>query len=361
MKAGDIAAATKIPKGTLGTTTGVGKNAANELSLIDFDPETSTSQPSNGDLLGGSEPSAAPASVEDDLLGLAITDRPLGQLGSISLGAGPPSQFSQQAFPYTTPVSAQPLSYPSTNSTSQHTTSPPPTSRANYDAFASLVSHRSGLIPTTSTPPPPAARLSSPPSHPSHPSDPFAALVGASSRSNSRPSTPSQRVNVPTAMANSATLVDFAQPVPASRDTANTTSAATDDEWDFASALPETTHPATNTFQVHKSTVKIMFTAERAFGQDNIRITARFSNESPVPITGLHFQVAVPRSYSLQMKPQSGRDMGPSQPNAIQQDIIINGVPTGSGNAISMRYKVSYSKNGQAQEEQGTIPALGIA
>lgn len=36
IKQGDLAAASKIPKGTLGTSTGVSKNADNELSLIDF-------------------------------------------------------------------------------------------------------------------------------------------------------------------------------------------------------------------------------------------------------------------------------------------------------------------------------------
>ena len=358
MKAGDIAAASKIPKGTLGTTTGVGKNAANELSLIDFDPEASTSQPSNGDLLGSSGTTSAPTTVEDDLLGLSITDQPLGQLGSISLGAGPPSNFSQQAFPYTSPASAPPTAFAASNSFSQPTASPPPTSRANYDAFASLVSPQSSFRPAAPTPPPPSGRVSSPPSHPA---DPFAALVGASSRSNSRPSTPSQRANGTSAMTNSATLLDLAQPVTASHNTANTTSAAADDEWNFTSALPETTMPVTNTFQVHKSTVKIMFTAERVSGQDSICIIARFSNETSVPISGLHFQVAVQRSYSLQMKPQSGRDMGPNQSNAIQQDIIVNGVPTGSGSAVSMRYKISYLKGGQPQEEQGTVPALGIA
>src|ERR1700753_3619210 len=58
MKAGDIEAANKIAKGTLGTTTGVGKNAANELSLIDFDPDPPAPTPvaasgsgTNGSLL----------------------------------------------------------------------------------------------------------------------------------------------------------------------------------------------------------------------------------------------------------------------------------------------------------------------
>lgn len=78
VKTGDFEGATKIPKGTLGTTTGVSKNANNELSLIDFDPEPS----SNGD---AQQPAAqGSSSIESDLLGLSI-DEPIPS-GGISLG-----------------------------------------------------------------------------------------------------------------------------------------------------------------------------------------------------------------------------------------------------------------------------------
>ncbi|KAI9872358.1 MAG: hypothetical protein M1823_008194, partial [Watsoniomyces obsoletus] len=88
MKAGNIDAANKIAKGTLGTTTGVGKNAANELSLIDFDPEPSEApetSAANGSLLESALPSAPAGhtSVEDDLLGLSLDS---GPTGTISLG-----------------------------------------------------------------------------------------------------------------------------------------------------------------------------------------------------------------------------------------------------------------------------------
>ena len=85
IKQGDLAAASKIPKGTLGTSTGVSKNADNELSLIDF---------------SGDEPAAAPSTsttgattsnvqtMEDDLLGLSLQDNNYGQGGGIALGFG---------------------------------------------------------------------------------------------------------------------------------------------------------------------------------------------------------------------------------------------------------------------------------
>ena len=77
VKSGDLEAATRIPKGTLGTTTGVSKNANNELSLIDFDPEPAP----NG---GAEQPAQGSSSIENDLLGLSI-DEPIPS-GGISLG-----------------------------------------------------------------------------------------------------------------------------------------------------------------------------------------------------------------------------------------------------------------------------------
>jgi ADP-ribosylation factor-binding protein GGA len=82
MKKGDVEGASKIAKGTLGTSTGVGKNAANELSLIDFDGEET-----NGGNSAGPPPSQ-PGGLEDDLLGLSLAESSYGQGGGISLGYG---------------------------------------------------------------------------------------------------------------------------------------------------------------------------------------------------------------------------------------------------------------------------------
>jgi hypothetical protein len=81
VKKGDLDAASRIPKGTLGTTTGVSKNANNELSLIDFDPEPQPS--SNGNETG---PSQGGSSLENDLLGLSLGEQGPSPGGGISLG-----------------------------------------------------------------------------------------------------------------------------------------------------------------------------------------------------------------------------------------------------------------------------------
>ena len=86
VKKGDLEAASKIPKGTLGTSTGVTKTGDNELSLIDFsgDAEPTAHDTSIGNDTAGQKS----ASIEDDLLGLSMQDQNYGQTGGIALGFG---------------------------------------------------------------------------------------------------------------------------------------------------------------------------------------------------------------------------------------------------------------------------------
>lgn len=94
VKKGDLDAASRIPKGTLGTTTGVSTNANNELSLIDFDPEEPSS---NGN--GNGEASAQGGNaLENDLLGLSLGDQGPVAGGGISLG-GSSSKCSMTSRP----------------------------------------------------------------------------------------------------------------------------------------------------------------------------------------------------------------------------------------------------------------------
>lgn len=97
IKKGDIDGASKIPKGTLGTSTGVGKNADNELSLIDFDadPPSTAGNASAGNGASNEPPKAE--SLEDDLLGLSFQDKTYGQTGGIALGFGANTSESIQS------------------------------------------------------------------------------------------------------------------------------------------------------------------------------------------------------------------------------------------------------------------------
>ena len=87
IKKGDLDAASKIPKGTLGTSTGVTKTADNELSLIDLGGDI---EPRTNGGSSSANANAAPRkdALEDDLLGLSFEVKNYGQSGGIALGFG---------------------------------------------------------------------------------------------------------------------------------------------------------------------------------------------------------------------------------------------------------------------------------
>ena|SRR5205809_4563318 len=86
IKKGDLDGALRIPKGTLGSTTGVTKGDDNELSLIDLGSD----EPSPNAAGKSSAANGGPKieSLEEDLLGLSFQDSTYGQGGGIALGFG---------------------------------------------------------------------------------------------------------------------------------------------------------------------------------------------------------------------------------------------------------------------------------
>ncbi|KAI4168517.1 MAG: hypothetical protein LQ343_006349 [Gyalolechia ehrenbergii] len=342
VKKGDLDGASKIEKGTVGISTGVGKNADNELSLIDFD----------GDIQPTSVPEAssdaAPLkadSLEDDLLGLSFQDKPFGQTGGIALGFGantniPGPSLLSSSTQQSSAKTATPAPTPQLNQA-------PPSNPPNYDPFASLTSSH------------PASRSNTPgPSFPqTQPvsSDPFAALA-------SKP--PQQASPAP-----SSSMFNFASPKLPSSTTSqpsqqsNGASKATDEDWNFTSALPadNSSLPSFNELTVSKTAVTIFFKAIRSDKSDaSISISASYSNNTSALITEYTFQVAVTKGYTLQLTPQSGRTLQQNQQNGITQPIEVKGVPRGSGNNVKMRWKASYKLGGEMKQEQGEVPPLGI-
>ncbi|KAJ5948615.1 hypothetical protein N7454_001922 [Penicillium verhagenii] len=316
VKKGDLDAASRIPKGTLGTTTGVSKNANNELSLIDFDPEPS----SNGNAAEASQ-SAQGNALENDLLGLSLGDDSPMPGGGISLGGmGFPSMPSGP----TPPLAA-----------SQQA---PAGFKANYDILASMNTSRPASQASTParTQSPQVRQTATPP----QPADPFASLTQAAPASSS--------------------LLDLvggpSQPQPAGQ------AAPEDDEWNFASALPQSNAlPSNNQVQVLNTPLRVDFHARRVPNSPRqIYLRAVFSNTTSQPIGELHFQVAVEKSYTLQLRPQSGREIAPQQQHGVQQDMLLDGVDSGKGNSVKIRFKVSYKLGAESREEQGMVPSLGI-
>jgi hypothetical protein len=262
VKSGDFDAATRIPKGTLGTTTGVSKNANNELSLIDFDPEPSSN--------GAGQPAQGSSSIENDLLGLSI-DEPVPS-GGISLGQSMFFCPLHKLFTNIREASSPAPQIPQNHSAFQ----------ANYDILGSL---NSSQRPSFSSTPAPAFHQPPVAATPPPTVDPFASLVSASPRNNSPLPSSSASPRPPA----SSSLLDLAgagaEQKPKTTD---------DDEWNFTSSLPESSLPSTQRVQVLNSSLKIDFVARRHPQQQRqIHIVAYFSNATSQPLNDLHFQVAV--------------------------------------------------------------------
>ncbi|QSZ31457.1 hypothetical protein DSL72_001022 [Monilinia vaccinii-corymbosi] len=340
MKKGDVDAALKIAKGTLGTSTGVSKNSANELSLIDFDgePETNGSSSTNNALASTSQPGG----LEDDLLGLSLGEASYGEGGGIALGFGNNTNIPGPAL----------MSSTTENSTAKAPTpSVSPVSsivpvKPDYSAFSAFGSSQPLSKPTTPQPSllqqQQAAFSGSSPSN----IDPFAALTSP------RQSTPQQ----------SGSMFDFANPKPPISHSANAPAPATDDdEWAFSSALPEGL-PSTNDLTISNTNLKISLNATREPSTpDVITLSVAFSNNANEPISDLTFQAAVTKGYTLKLQPQSGRRLHPRQNSGITQKIYLQGVEHGKGDQVKMRWKCSYLIGTRNSNEQGEIASLGIS
>jgi len=129
--------------------------------------------------------------------------------------------------------------------------------------------------------------------------------------------------------------------------------------------LPRLDLPEENVLQVHSSKISIEFTAQRQPSQSTITIEARFSNTTSQPISEMYFQLDVEKNYVLVLFAQNGRELGPHQLDGIQQEILLTGVYMGEGNAVKMRFQVSYQAHdfrgeGQLFDESGDVPSLGI-
>lgn len=290
VKKGDLDAATRIPKGTLGISgVGVKTGPDNELSLIDFGDDSPDAPNGNGQIpqATASNSSARPALLEDDLLGLSVNDGGNGstfpQGGGITLGMGMPVASRSTPQPNTLP---QPQVVPQTNVPNYDPfaafTSPPPPTNNGSSGLGSLAS-------TAQTKPTPQTKV-----------DPFAAF-------NNPPSNPAARATSPFQFQSAAELTT-AQPqsVPLASLTAKpaqpaspAAAASTDDEWTFTSALPPQPAPV-HRLTVSDSTVRIIFDVARpATTASSISFESKISNNTADQITDLTFQLAVTKVSSF--------------------------------------------------------------
>ena len=406
MRKGDLDAASKIPQGTLGTSTGVSKTKDNELSLIDLDgdPIPTSSHTSGQDATNQSKQGF----LEDDLLGLSMQDHTYGQSGGIALGFGANtserslpslSLWSVGLFPRESDIPGPSLLSSSTQESTAKAPSPENnsqtpsgfvTAKPNYNPFSSLTtSHPSSRTstpgPSSSSSKPAQVPQASPSLQPPH-SDPFAILASPPARQASpMTNAPPSNLARPSPSASIFNFAPSAQPGKSASQSLGppqqSNGATADDDWDFASALPDdnTQLPPANYFTLSKTSVTISFKISRPGNSDSVVIiVAEFSNNTAALITEYTFQVAIKvdritdsylrlpilisvvQGLSLRLSPQSGRTLQPHQDDAITQTIEINGVPKGQTGSVKMRWKASYNMLGQLHQEQGEVPALGI-
>ncbi|KAH7349601.1 VHS domain-containing protein [Plectosphaerella cucumerina] len=324
IKKGDLEGAKALANGApiASVSSGGGSSAAQELSLIDFGGDNDT----NGS--SGKQPaSQAPASLENDLLGLSIGEtESYGQGGALSLGFGTNTNIPGPALLSTMTEG---------NSASGNLSSPPPFSQ--FASFTSPAPSQSG------TPQPPASSaFKAPQPAAAAASDPFAALGAASFTSQKSPP--------PTSSA-------FQAPAQTSND---------DDEWSFSSALPAETPsvPREHRAVVSNAGVKIELLANRTPANPSpLTLTFAFSNNTAQPISELHYQLAVTKGYELALNPQTGRVLAPKQSRGVTQTVEVYhaGDRSRKVQSIKLRFKASYKLGEEVKNEVGEVAEFSIA
>lgn len=332
LKKGDIDGANKLAQGaplpSQSKPAAESSSSAQELSLIDFDAPTD----SNGASASSPTPQPSQSSgLENDLLGLSLGNDSgsFGQGGGIALGFGANQNIPGPAL----------LSSLTQNNTAQAqvpTATPPP-----FDPFSSFSSRPTA---SSSTTPQPVRQSAFTP--PAQSNDPFAALASLGKSTSPAPQTVTQ------------------PPAPAAND---------DDEWSFSSALPPEAAPAPmkpkeHRINVSNTSLRIDMNATRATqtatdSANAISLVFAFSNNTPQPITELHFQLAVTKGFESQLKPQTGRSLEPNQKLGVSQSIQVwhagnHGIKVES---IKLRWRVAYRLGGDMRTEMGDISEFSIA
>lgn len=353
IKEGDIEGANKIPQGTLGRSgAGVSKGANNQLNLIDFgDPEPASAPPAPAESSGAAsgQPAAKGNALEDDLLGLSLAGDSYGQSGSIALGGSNGSVLGLSGVPV------------------------PQQQKASNQAITDLFNAgpRSTPPPQQFSSPSPSATFSPGLAQPPRTPDPFAALTSTPRQGSPFQYQQSVKPPAPASVAVDLLGGDISGPT-SNLAQSSTSTANDDDEWTFASSVPDSSKEIT----VVNSSINVLFNVSRET-DTTLLINSRVSNNTPLPISSLTLQVAASKvsihqssgihgtnatkGAQLQLEPQSGVTLAPSQKHGITQNIRVNNVQRGNGNSVKMRWKASYSLGGQQKSEQGEIVSLGVS
>ena len=113
-----------------------------------------------------------------------------------------------------------------------------------------------------------------------------------------------------------------------------------------ASAAPK--FPDIVAFQKHG--LRINFSFSKPSGPSTTVIVATFYNESSQGLTGLTFQVAVPKTLKLTIQPCSSNSITPG--GSSTQQLTID---SGAGGKLALRCKISFNIGGQSVTEMATV------
>jgi AP-1 complex subunit gamma-1 len=123
-----------------------------------------------------------------------------------------------------------------------------------------------------------------------------------------------------------------------------------------SSAPAQPSFPEMTAFEKHG--LKINFSFSKPGSPDTTEILATFGNGSGQPITGLSFQVAVPKFLKLSIQPASSNSVAPGG-SATQSLAIANSQHGSKG--LAMKCKISFSVGGQNITEMATITKFPAA
>jgi ADP-ribosylation factor-binding protein GGA len=313
MKNGDFEAASRVLGGSTEVTgikprLGLGGGEAKELSLIDLDAEPDAYDPYGA-------PEDTSAYLENDLLGLSIGMEGMGT-NETERGGG--------------------IALPLDITDQSHRTAPfipPPTSQLGSPGLLLQQQKRQSRFTCTSA-------------TESNPNGQLASLASLESHQQSLPVTTHDPTNTPNAPTD---IIDLPE----------------DDEWSFSSALPsEPTHYKFNKHRdvINNTDLQIEFMAGRATCAPSISLSFAFTNNTTRPITELHYQLAVTKGFELQLKPQTGRALQPSQIRGVTQDVEVwhTGDRTRKVETIRLRWKATYKVGGDDRAETGEVPELKV-
>lgn len=105
--------------------------------------------------------------------------------------------------------------------------------------------------------------------------------------------------------------------------------------------------------------LKIEFEIKRE-SNSTLKVKTFFSNPSSSAVSGLNFLLAVPKTMSLRLQPQTGSFIGPFAQDAVTQESWIDNAMKDATKPLKVKWKATFTVNGSPVEETAvfTLPKV---